>query len=85
MKTAFLEPKFNFKEGYGQIFFDFLPRFGAMALFPSRGRVHDTPTQWELIGTFRQKSKNFSDCSEIENKGQLIIVVRYFNKDLVIF
>ena len=41
--------------------------------------------QWELIGTFRQKSKNFSDCSEIENKGQLIIVVRYFNKDLVIF
>ena len=36
---AFLEPKFNFKGGYGQFFFDFLPHFGATPLFFGLGKV----------------------------------------------
>ena len=36
VEIAFLEPKFNFKRGYGPNFFDFLLHFGGMALFRAR-------------------------------------------------
>ena len=54
VEIAFLEPKFNFKWSYCQNFSDFLPRFGATALFHAReGRprhpdTHNMLTQWPI-------------------------------------